>query len=48
MTAKKVMISVDSEDLAFLKNHPEISKTELFRLAVREYRKEHFSREVKP
>ncbi len=42
MTAKKVMISVDSEDLEFLQSHPEISKTELFRLAVREYRRKHF------
>lgn len=42
------MISVDSDDLAFLKDHPEISKTELFRLAVREYRKEHFSKRVEP
>jgi hypothetical protein len=48
MTTKKVMISVDSEDLEFLKKHPELSKTELFRLAVREYRREHFTREVNP
>ena len=42
MEAKKVMISVNPEDYAFLKKHPELNKSELFRIAVKQYKKEHF------
>ena len=46
MTAHKVMISVQPEDYAFLKKHPEINKSELFRAAVKEYQTKHFFKEV--
>ena len=46
MVAKKVMISLEEEDYWFLKQHPEINKSELFRQAVKKYEKEHFFREV--
>lgn len=46
MTAKRVMISVEQTDYMFLKKHPEINKSELFRAAVKEYREKHFFREV--
>ncbi len=42
MAAKRVMISVSEDDFSFLTAHPEISKSELFRKAVREYRKKYF------
>ena len=35
MTANKVMISVDSDDFMFLKKHPELNKSELFRAAIK-------------
>jgi hypothetical protein len=40
------MISLEEEDYWFLKQHPEINKSELFRLAVKEYKIKHFFREV--
>ena len=46
MTAKRVMISVEEPDYKFLKEHPEINKSELFRAAVKEYRSRHFFKEV--
>ena len=46
MKARRVMISVEQDDYAFLKKHPEINKSELFRAAVREYKNKHFYEEV--
>ena len=45
MTANKVMISVDSDNFMFLKKHPELNKSELFRAAIKEYREKHFFKE---
>ncbi|WP_156150312.1 hypothetical protein [Acidiplasma sp. MBA-1] len=46
MTAHKVMVSVEEPDYRFLRKHPEINKSELFRAAVRDYREKHFYEEV--
>ena len=46
MTAKRVMISVEQTDYMFLKKHPEINKSELFRAAVKAYREKQFFKEV--
>ena len=46
MRVKQVMISVQPEDYEFLKEHPELNRSELFRIAVKQYKKEHFE-EVK-
>jgi hypothetical protein len=42
MNGKKIMISVKAEDYTFLKDHPELNRSELFRIAVKQYKKEHF------
>ena len=47
MRVKQVMISVQPDDYAFLKEHPELNRSELFRIAVKQYKREHFV-EVKP
>jgi hypothetical protein len=46
MNKKKILISVEPEDYAFLEEHPELNRSQLFRIAVKEYKKEHFD-EVK-
>ncbi len=46
MSGKKILISLKDEDCQFLMRHPELNKSELFHIAVREYKKQHFD-EVK-
>ena len=46
MNGRKILISLNAEDDAFLKEHPELNKSELFRIAVKQYKREHFD-EVK-
>ncbi len=46
MSRKKILISVKDEDDEFLSEHPELNRSELFHLAVQQYKKEHFD-EVK-
>lgn len=42
MRVKQVMISVQPEDYEFLREHPELNRSELFRIAVKQYKKDHF------